>query len=198
MRLACILQEFAKLDWMVRMRKSKVILAAVAAAAVLGYGGAVSANTIPNSTSFTDTLSPVTLVSFAFAPYGEQVTLTQSPEFQGGTPTIGAFLDTLNVGAGNFTQLVFCDDLANAIDPSNTNQNFFFTSLTDPTGANDYLSSLSLSNIQDIVGLVTDVVINPSFKSFSQQDLAAYQLAIWNLENGGAFNALTVKADDAA
>ncbi len=163
------------------MRNSKSLLAALAAMATLGLAGPASA--------FSDPVNPVTITSFTV--FGEPVHLsgTAGGGFDFPGPTIGTFSlnllfpDTSTVNG----QLAFCDDLFNDIDPADQNIPYWFTNPSDPTGANDYLSHIGQTAVDNIVGLLYAANFDPLIGSDAQR-AAAYQLAIWQFEYGGPPN----------
>ena len=158
------------------MRNSKLLLAALTTAASVGFAAPAAA--------FSDPVSPVTITDFTVV--GETVHLSGSgvPGGDMPGPTIGAYLldlefpDTSTISG----QLAFCDDIFNNIDPS---QPYFFTSPTDPTGTNDYLSPIGQTAINDVIGLLYAANFDPLAGS-DPQTSAAYQLAMWDLEYGAA------------
>jgi len=147
----------------------------------LGIAGPASA--------FPDPVNPVTITSFSV--FGQPVHLsgTAGGGFDFPGPTIGTFSLNLQFPDNSTLtgQLAFCDDLFNDIDPADTNLPYWFTSPTDPTGANDYLSPIGQTAIDNIVGLLFAANFDPLIGSDTQR-AAAYQLAIWQLEYGGPPN----------
>jgi len=171
------------------MRKSKLVLAVLATAATVGFAAPAAA--------FNDPVTPVTITDFSV--FGEPVHLsgTAGGGFDFPGPTIGAFSldllfpDTSTIGG----QLAFCDDLFGEIDPNQNNFPYYFTSVTDPTGANDYLSPIGQTAINNIVGLLFAANFDP-LVGLNAQRAAAYQLAIWDIQYGGPPSVVADPASD--
>jgi len=149
------------------MRTSKFIIGALAIAAAAGFSAPASA----------DPFLPVTMTAFNTIPTeGESATIAP----YGAIDYIGPSIVTLS-GIGNF--IVFCDDFANTIDPNTVPLAYFAsTTLAD---AEAYQDGLSPTTIHEIEGLTYQGTILAGFNSLSQTDGAAYQLAIWQLQNPG-------------
>jgi len=149
------------------MRTSKIIIGALAMAAAACFG----------SPALADPFLPVTMTAFNTIPTeGEGATIAP----YGAIDYIGPSIVTLN-GLGDF--IVFCDDFANSFDPSTVPLAYFAsTTLAD---AEAYQDGLSLTTIHEIEGLTYQGTILAGFNLLSQTDGAAYQLAIWQLQNPG-------------
>ena len=171
------------------MRNSKPLLAAFAIVATFGCAEPALA--------FSDPVSPVTITNFTV--FGEAVHLsgTAGGGFDFPGPTIGTFsLNLLFPDSSTVSgQLAFCDDLFNDIDPNDENFPYWFTDPNNPTGANDYLSPIGQTAIDNIVGLLYAANFDPQISS-DPTTAAAYQLAIWQLEYGGPPNVAADPASD--
>lgn len=120
---------------------------------------------------------PVTMTAFNTIPSeGEGATIPP----RGAIDYIGPSIITLD-GIGSF--IVFCDDFANDFNPDNLPQDYFAsTTLADAEFYQDGLSALTIHRIE---GLTYEGTILAGFNLLSPTDGAAYQLAIWQLQNPG-------------
>ena len=162
------------------MRISKVIIGSLAIAAAASFGAPASAAPF----------LPESMTAFATIPSeGEGATIAP----YGAIDYIGPSIITLN---GTTQFIVFCDDFANSIDP-NTVPIAYFAS-TSQTDAEFYQDGLSATVIHEIEGLTFQGTNLAGANSLSQTDGAAYQLAIWQLQNPGLSATAPVGLDAAA
>lgn len=159
------------------MRHLKFVFAALAVA--LASAGSAAA----------DPVTQVTMTSFSTIPgQGESVNFT-TPAY-GQIDYIGPYSVTLQIPGTPATDLgsfvTFCDDIANFINGNDVPLTFWVTDPGPPsTGANDYLSPLSLTTIQKIAGLAFLGAQSSLNNTLTAQQGAAFQLAIWDLEYPG-------------
>ena len=148
------------------MRTSRMIIGGLAMVAALGFSAPASAAFIP-----------VTLTSFATIPTeGEGATIAP----YGSIDYIGPSIIHLQ-NIGNF--IVFCDDFANTINPKDVPFDYFAsTTLAD---AEAYQDGLSATVIHEIEGLTFEGTQLAASNSLSPSQGAAYQMAIWRLQNPG-------------
>jgi len=149
------------------MRTSQILVGAMAIAVAAAFSAPASAAAF----------LPVTMTAFNTIPTeGEGATI---PPY-GAIDYIGPSIITLT-GFGPL--IVFCDDFGNSINPSKVPYNYFAS--TTQADAEKYQGALGATTIQEIEGLTYEGTILAGFNSLSQTQGAAYQLAIWRLQNPG-------------
>ena len=148
------------------MRTLKMLVSGLAIAAAASFA-------TPASAAFIS----VTMTAFSTMPSeGEGATIPP----RGAIDYIGPDTITLN---GTLNLIVFCDDFANDFNADDLPLQYYAS--TTLAEAEAYQGALSSTVIHEIEGLTFEGTQLAGSNSLSQTDGAAYQLAIWQLQNPG-------------
>ena len=149
------------------MHTSKLMIGGLAVAAAIAFCAPASAAPFV----------PVTMTAFSTIPTeGEGATIAP----YGAIDYIGPSMITLN---GTLNLIVFCDDFANSINPNDVP--FAYFASTAQADAEAYQDGLSSTVIHEIEGLTFEGTQLAASNSLSPSQGAAYQMAIWRLQNPG-------------
>ena len=146
------------------MRSSKIIIGALAVAAVLGLGASASASPfVAANLTFASTI-PTEGEGATIAPYGA-------------IDYIGPFLITVN----GTNYIAFCDDFANDINFNKVP--YAYLASTTQADADSYQGTLTALSLHRLEGLAFEGTLLAGSNALNTTSGAAYQLAIWRLQN---------------